>query len=223
MKLLEILFPRKCILCRNLLSSEDEVLCPVCQGNSPRILPDSGQKLTFHFLDSYTAVWYYQGYVRKAILRYKFYRGFYLASGFAQLMSEAVRNSSMGPFDLVTWVPVSRRRKWSRGYDQAQLLAKGIGKRLNLPTIRCLQKVHHNTAQSSLSGDERKGNVLGVYRGVHSECFCGKRVLLIDDIVTTGATAEECAKMLKICGAEYVALASIAAAEKKKEKKTKNV
>ena len=120
-------------------------------------------------------------------------------------------------FDCLTWVPVSRLRKLRRGYDQVELLARAISAELELPAEALLIKHRDNRANSGLrTPEERRANVLGVYRAAAPDRIAGKRVLLLDDIVTTGATASECARVLLTAGAEEVIFAAVAAATSSK-------
>ena len=102
--------------------------------------------------------------------------------------------------DVVTWIPLSRARLRKRGYDQAKLLAEEVAARQSLPCERMIEKIRNNRAQSGTkSAEERKKNVEGVYRAV-TDCS-GARILLVDDIVTTGATLSEAAETLLKAGA----------------------
>ena len=120
-------------------------------------------------------------------------------------------------FDVLTWVPISRLRKFRRGYDQVELLAKAVGRELDMEPVRCLKKIRNNRPQSTVTGQaQRRANVLNAYRAIKPEQFQGKRVLLLDDIITTGATAGECARILLTAGAKEVHCAAVASAIKKK-------
>lgn len=213
-----LLYPHKCILCDCLLDDKTVDICRQCAVKEP-VFPhaQSGaqEKLTLRFLDSYTAVWYYEENVRRSILRYKFRKGLYLLPSYVSRLSDRISRDYGQSFDVLSWVPVSRRRKWKRGYDQAELLCRGAARELGIPCVRTLRKIRHTPPQSSTERSRRAGNVLGAYRVCEPENFAGKRVLLIDDIITTGATADECAKTLRIAGASGVYLATMAAAQKK--------
>ena len=210
--LLQLLFPAKCILCGNLLNKEEQVLCRSCRGSVPEY-PEPKEKLLF--LDSFTAVWYYEDNVRRSLLRYKFYNARSFARGYGKLLAEKVRRENPNGFDCITWVPVSPRRKRERGYDQVELLAKAVCEELAMEPVPLLKKVHHNRPQSGISGlEERRANVLGAYRAISPEAIAGKRILLLDDILTTGATAGECARVLRTHGAKEVHCAAVAAARK---------
>ena len=120
--------------------------------------------------------------------------------------------------DILTWVPISRLRRMRRGYDQVELLAKAVGRELNMEPQRTLRKIRHNRPQAGIHGAaERRANVLGVYRMAKNADVLDKRVLLLDDVMTTGATAGEAARILLTAGAKEVHLGCIAAAHSDKK------
>ena len=208
-RLLEWIFPRKCILCRRLLGKEETDLCRACRTDQPEY--PYGKKKVPHIAEL-TAVWRYEGNVRRSIHRYKFNGARHYADAYGRLLAMRIQRDLPAP-DIITWVPVSRKRLRARGYDQVELLAKAVGPELGLPVERRLEKFRDNRANSGLKTPaERRANVLGVYRAIDPVAFRGKRVLLLDDIVTTGATASECARVLLTAGAEEVIFAAVAAA-----------
>ena len=211
---LRLLFPPKCILCGKLLKDEETDLCRSCRTDSPECHKNN---LTFSFLDSWAAVWYYDGYIRKSLQRFKFSRARHYAPAYGRLLAMKLMTEYPEGFDVLTWVPVSRIRKFTRGYDQVELLAEAVGKELGMEPVRTLRKLRNNPPQSGISGAEkRRGNVLGIYRIENPERVLGKRVLLLDDIITTGATAGECARVLLTAGAREVHCGCIAVAKKRK-------
>ena len=210
MILTHLLFPEKCIFCGRILTGGEIDLCRSCRVEAPEC-PVRKQKRSF--LDSWVAIWYYERYIRSSILRYKFHRARHYAKGYGRLLAMKVAEGYPEGFDVLTWVPVSPLRKLSRGYDQVELLARAVGRELGMKPRRCLMKIRHNRPQSRISGGaERRANVLGVYRTVRGVDLRDKRVLLLDDIITTGATAGECARVLLTAGAREVHLGAIAAA-----------
>ena len=210
--LIHLLFPEKCILCGKLLETGEQDLCRECRIDSPEY---PNRKETIQFLDSFTAVWYYEGNVRRSLLRYKFYNCRSFAQGYGRLLAMKLLQEIPDGFDCLTWIPVSPLRKLTRGYDQVELLAKAVGKELAVEPVPLLKKVRHNRPQSGISGAaERRANVLGAYRPLSREAIAGKRILLLDDILTTGATAGECARVLLTNGAKEVHCAAVAAARK---------
>ena len=152
--------------------------------------------------------------MRRAILRLKFQGARFLAVPLGRSLAMKVLVTHPAGFDYLTWVPVSDKRKRKRGYDQSLLLAKALGEELGMEPKPLLKKVRDNPAQSGLSPEKRRGNVSGVYAPVGEIDLTGKRVLLIDDVFTTGSTAEECARVLREAGAGAVHCAAVAAAQK---------
>jgi len=209
---LHVLFPPKCVLCGSLLKYEQTDLCRDCRMNAPEYSQD---KRKLQFLDSFAAVWYYEGNVRKSLLRYKFHGARSYAESYGRLLAMKVANAHPEGFDILTWVPVSSLRRLRRGYDQVELLAKSVGREMGMKPVPLLKKVRHNPAQSGMPDlAQRRANVLGVYRMRPGHDLTGKRILLLDDILTTGATAGEAAKVLRTAGAKEVHCAAIAAARK---------
>lgn len=210
--ILHMLFPPKCVLCGKVLEKEETDLCRVCRVDAPEY-PSGKRKL--QFLDSFAAVWYYEGNVRRSLLRYKFYNARSFAAPYGRLLAMKLMREHPEGFDVLTWVPVSRLRKLRRGYDQVELLAKAAGRELGMTPVPLLKKVRNNRKQSTVVGTaERRANVLGVYRELDPQAIRGKRILLLDDILTTGATAGECARVLLTAGAKEVHCAVIAAVRK---------
>ncbi len=208
----DLLFPPKCVLCGNVLEKEELDLCKDCRMDAPEY---PNRKSKRQFLDSFAAVWYYEGNVRKSLLRYKFHNARSFAAPYGRLLAMKLLELYPEGFDVLTWVPVSRLRKLRRGYDQVELLAKAVGKELGMDPVPLLKKVRHNRPQSGITGAEkRRANVLGAYRETDREAIAGRRILLLDDILTTGATAGECARVLKTAGAKEVHCAAVAAARK---------
>lgn len=208
-RVLEWLFPRKCILCRGLLTKEETDLCRRCRTDQPEYR--YGKRRIQHIADL-TALWMYEGAVRGSLHRYKFRGARHYAPAYGRLLAMRVGKDLPQP-DLITWVPVSAKRRRERGYDQVELLANTVAGELGIPMERTLDKFRDNQPNSELKTQpERRANVLGVYKAVDPERFRGKRVLLLDDIVTTGATASECARVLRTAGAEEIYFAAIAAA-----------
>ncbi len=208
--LVQLLFPPKCVLCGKLLQKDETDLCHTCRIEAPWY---RNTKRKPQFLDSVAAIWYYEGTVRSSILRYKFRGRRSYADAYGRLLAMALQKEGL-EFDLITWVPISRMRKWKRGYDQVELVARAAGRELGLEPVPALKKIRHNRPQSGIHGQaERRANVLGAYKSLGRD-VSGQRILLLDDILTTGATASEAARVLKTAGAAEVHCAVLAAAGK---------
>ena len=208
--ILRLLFPPKCILCGKLLKDAETDLCRNCRTDSPECHKNN---LTFSFLDSWAAVWYYEGYIRESLLRYKFCHARHYAPVYGRMLAMRIQQEYPDGFDMLTWVPVSRIRRFTRGYDQVELLVQAVGQELGMEPVPALKKIRNNRPQSGIEGQaKRRANVLGAYSAVCPQNVRGKRVLLLDDIITTGATAGECARVLLTAGAKEVHCGFIAAA-----------
>jgi len=213
--ILDLLFPKKCILCRKILRQNETDLCHNCRKEAPEFSPG---KNNIPFVAGWTAVWYYRDNVKHSISRYKFRNARSYAEAYGRFVALRIQQMQV-EFDCITWVPVSFRRRLQRGYDQVALLAKAVSKELDIPLCSTLRKIRHTAAQSGLKdASQRKANILGAYRVLPSCELNGKTILLLDDVITTGATASECAKVLLASGAEAVYCAAVASAHNNKHK-----
>ena len=211
--ILQLLFPARCVLCRDVLKNEEKDLCSRCRTEAKTYL---NTKTRVQFLDSFTAVWYYEDNVRASLLRYKFHGARGNAVSYGHLLAKKLQEEHPGDIDVLTWVPVSSLRRLHRGYDQAALLARSVGQVLEVAPVRTLKKIRHNPRQSGISDSAlRRSNVRGVYTVTDPDLVRGKRVLILDDIFTTGATVGECARVLRQAGAKEVHCAAVAAARKR--------
>ena len=204
------IFPRKCTFCEKILSKEETDFCHDCR-NSSDIFKKS--KRNIPFVAHWTGIWYYRDNVRYSIHRFKFGNARRYAEAYARILAIKLLQEELADFDLLTWVPIARPRKFKRGFDQSQLLACALGKELGQKPIRLLRKIRSTPPQSGIpDAAMRRANVLGAYKAVSRDTIRGKRILLLDDVVTTGATASECAKTLLTAGAKEVILATVAVA-----------
>ena len=116
--------------------------------------------------------------------------------------------------DCITWVPATRRRRGQRGFDQCELLAREVGKNLSVEVVSALEKVRDTKQQARItSSSARQANVTGAYAAREGIDLTGKQVVLVDDVVTSGATMAECAACLRIAGAEKVIGLTVARAK----------
>ncbi len=203
------LFPPKCVLCRKLLTHVETDMCHSCRINTK---PFINAKRTIPFVAQWTALWYYKDDVRKCIHRFKFHNARSYADICGRLLAVKLLDDFSRDLDVISWVPISLPRRFTRGYDQSELLAKAISKELGIPAAATLRKIRHTRPQSSLlEVAQRRANILGAYKARNPKAIVGKRILLVDDVITTAATASECAKMLLAAGASEVRFAAIAA------------
>ena len=206
-RLLNLLYPPKCPFCGALSPGGEASLCPRCE----QALPWAEGTFSAQGFDSGVFVLYYEGAVRESLLRYKFGGCSGYAGVYGPLLAQRIAEGLGGRFDLISYVPVSRWRRATRGYDQSALLARAVARCYGVLPVATLHKRRQNRTQSQLhSADARRANVSGVYTPVGPERFAGQRVLLIDDIVTTGATLSEAARTLRAAGAADVVCAALA-------------
>ena len=216
--LINLLFPPKCPFCGKVLDAVG--ICPACEKTLPWVTEEQ-VSFTEKDLTCAAPLWY-EGTVREALLRFKFRGGSALAEPLGEVLARCAAEQFSGEFDTVTWVPVSRKRLKRRGYDQSRLLAEAACRRWDTRPVRLLTKIQDNPAQSGLRNEAaRRVNVLGVYDPAESETIRGCRILLIDDICTTGATLRECVRVLRDNGAAAVLCLTVAKTQNN-EKKEKN-
>lgn len=203
--LMNIFFPRKCPFCGAVTGKE--LLCATCRST----LPYCSELRHGADLGCCTAPLYYEGHVRNAILSFKFHGELGGLDCFGRMLAETAAERYSGAFDAVTWVPVSQKRLRRRGFDQSRYLAGSMCVDWHVMPLETLRKTVDNPPQSGLDdAAARRANVLDVYEAVSPERFAGKRLLLIDDVCTTGATLGSCARVLKAAGAAEVICLTLA-------------
>ena len=196
----DLLFPRRCPFCGK-VTEGGALLCRGCEAQ----LPLTGEHpLKEGAYGRCAAPLYYEGAVRRAVLDLKFHGRLGVVACFAELMAQCAAEVYAGEFDTVSWVPVSHKRRRERGFDQAEELCRALGRLWDTEPTATLRKIQDNRAQSSLTAaEERRGNVLGVYEAIAPNVW-GRRILLVDDVMTTGSTLAECARVLREAGAAEV-------------------
>jgi len=209
-KILNLLFPPKCPFCAKILDVPG--ICNTCEQELPWIKDEEVVVKKLEGIRCAAPLWY-QEQVRETLLRFKFQGNSAIAGPLGEVIARCAAEQFGGEFDIVTWVPVSKRRLRKRGYDQTELLAQSVCLKWNIRPTKMLRKAVDNPPQSGLrDASARRANVLGVYEAVNEEQIHGKRVLLIDDIYTTGATLTECVRVLKEAGAADVVCVAAARA-----------
>ncbi len=204
----QLLFPSRCIICRKIIGLSD-FICPDCARKLPYVTvhtPVHGD-----FFEACYAPFYYEEPLRASFLRYKFSGFSHYAKHYGPWMADYLLRERSPDFDLVTWCPISRLRRWKRNYDQSELLAQEIARKLGLPLVPTLRKAHRKPLSRS-GGDKavRAAILLDAYTVLPKAAIKGKRILLVDDIVTTGSTLSECARTLKTAGCGEVVCVTLA-------------
>ena len=204
--LLDFLFRLRCAFCGRMAGKE--LLCETCRDDLPWC-----RKLRTGTFGECAAPLYYEGRVRDALLAFKFRGKIEHLNCFGALMAETAASAYADRFDAITWVPVSKKRLKKRGFDQAKMLCASLCVDWHTTPQETLRKVADNPPQSGLEdAPARRANVLGVYEPVDAANIAGKRLLLVDDILTTGATLGECTRGMKAAGAADVVCLTLAMA-----------
>lgn len=173
------------------------------------------------FLEEHFYLFSYTEPIREKILQYKFNDKAYLVNTIYEFfMNNEKLYRFLKKYDIIIPIPISSARKRERGYNQSELLARKVSKMAGiLLETQVLKKEKHNQPQSSLNKEQRKENVKNVYKVKNELKIQNKKILLLDDIYTTGSTANECARMLTIAGGKAVGILTIAYDELEKQKK----
>ena len=212
--LLDLLYPPKCPFCGRVVDRGDPIPCPKCRDTLPWVEPGDVCAPPEGCNVCLSPLWY-RDLAREAVRRYKFGGGQNHAAVLGTLMAQCLRERWDGPADFITWAPLSARRLRERGYDQSKLLAKLTAQELELPLLGMLDKVRDIPPQSDIQEDaKRRANVLGAYRLRKDAKPEGMNLLLVDDVVTSGSTLSECARLLAGGGAKTVVCATLAQARK---------
>lgn len=202
--LLDFFFPRRCPFCGRMAGKD--LLCPQCRAD----LPWCERTRTGAFGEC-AAPLYYEGAVRDALLAFKFKGKVEHLNCFGMLMAEKAAEIYADRFDAVTWVPVSKKRLKKRGFDQARMLCASLCVDWHVTPQETLRKTADNPPQSGIDDPAaRRANVLDMYEAVEPEHIAGRRFLLVDDVLTTGATLSECVRVLKGAGAAEVVCLTLA-------------
>jgi ComF family protein len=191
-----------CLSCRtpfaNSFPLDSEGRCMLCR---------SGRR-GFDYAYCYGA---YDGTLRELIHLFKYSSMRGLAAPLSKLLAAALPLDQR--FDMVTPVPLHWAKRWRRGFNQSQLLGKAIARRRGIPLVKALRRNYATRAQAGLSHAQRRENVAGAFKARRR--VNGLRILLVDDVMTTGATAAACARALKRAGARSVTLLTLARVDRR--------
>ncbi len=222
--LLDVVFPANCLACETPLKEGERSVCPACWDSVPRVVEGEAtinvlrRRLEERKISAEIYSPYYfeeEGTIQKIVHALKY-------DGFTQPGIDAgkrigelmLRRCSTPAFDCIIPVPLHRSKRRERGYNQSDYIARGIADSLGIGDIETsiLKRVHPTKTQTHLSVDERKKNVVGAFRVVRPSAVGGRHVLVVDDVITTGATVGECVAVLTKAGAKTVSIASMALA-----------
>lgn len=163
------------------------------------------------YWDKLFYVFNYRGIVRKTILQYKFNDKAYLSNFFAyQILKSKKIYETLKTYDIIIPVPLDNKKKIKRGYNQTELITQIIEEKSKIKNENILVKTKNTKTQSLLKNEDRKKNIENAFDIKNAELVKNKKVILFDDIFTTGATVNEISKLLKNSGAKNVFVLVIA-------------
>ena len=218
-KIIAFVFPERCPFCGKLLDA-DGVACKRCLDyiNNVRV-PEIRGALGYRCVSTFL----YKGRVRRLIIRIKYQDRVQFIRQLAALMyPDIVRYYGKDSFDLITYVPMHWIDVFARGYNQSKLLSKELSKLLGVPCIEVIVKNKRTKKQHHLKKKDRKTNLKGAFELVDKELVRGKRILVIDDIITSGYTLGECCRTISKGMPETVCCATAAASNSFTGKKSKD-
>lgn len=207
--LCNILLPRKCVVCQHTLEPTEQCICAACSIQLPRYPIESIEdneplrKVWNYAPIQYGATLLYyrhQSSFHNIIIKIKYKGGVQLGIRIGEWAAMEIAPLQLAQqIDVIVPVPADRKRKKRRGYNQAELIAKGMARIMNRPVLNLLEKKDTGTSQTKLSRTARRENTTGKYIATIPDTWRGKHILLVDDVLTTGATIGNCAKALLDC------------------------
>lgn len=228
--LVSLLYPASCASCAAAVA-EGKTLCELCEEKTHRIVAPFCQTCSQPFHGSLTqdfscpncahrtlhfscavAAFESRGVVRELIHRFKYQHHYYLRKALAEWLMVGFNDPRIAvePFDALVPVPLHPVRMREREFNQAAVLSELASERTGTPVFDCLQRVRNTRTQTRLDRRERMENLLNAFRTRKDAPVHGRRILLVDDVFTTGSTADECARVLQACGAASVRVITVA-------------
>ena len=195
-----LIYPQTCGICGKLDSNS---LCKKCEKTlkkqSENKIITNGEQLEGKYFNELIYIFKYEGLIRKTIIDYKFNEKSYLYKTFVNfLLKNEKIFEKIQKYDKIIPVPISKKRKKERGYNQSLLITKEIAQKTKLELVNnCLYKTQNIIEQSKLNKEERTKNVQGVYEIKNEQLIQNKKILLFDDVYTTGSTVNECSRVLR--------------------------
>jgi len=204
--LCNILLPRKCVVCQQTLEPFEQYICTSCSIQMPRyplqsIEDNEPLRKVWNFAPvqyGATLLYYrHQSDFHNILIKIKYKGGAQLGIKIGEwAATEIARLQLAEKIDVIVPVPADRKRIKTRGYNQAEMIARGMGRIMHRPVMNLLIKKDTGTSQTKLSQKARKENTIGKYEANIPQDWRGKRILLVDDVLTTGATIGNCAQAI---------------------------
>jgi len=220
---LDFFLPRYCTGCNKKLAYDEKLVCPDCLNTIPivdkeTIEAEYNRKFKDDkIIEDFSSLYIlekdktFQDIIHSIKYNKKFLAGVFLGRLLAESLEDKI---SSWKIDLIIPVPLHHLKKAERGYNQAEYIAKGISKRSGIRMQNnVIRRVRYTQSQTTMTLKEREQNIGKAFKVKHKNMIKGKNLLLVDDVITTGATVKECGKVLKDNGAKLVYACSVAIAE----------
>jgi ComF family protein len=227
----DIVYPRRCAGCRGDVADAPGHVCPDCMLGLTVVEPPycgrCGDPAEGRIEHAYTCAWClsvkpaferarsavrYRGAIQPILHEFKYGRGTHLGRDLGALLEPCVRaHFRDAEIDVVSSVPLHATKERERSYNQSAILARDLARRLGKPLARrAAVRVRPTATQTHLTAAERRANMRGAFEARSPEWIEGRRILLVDDVMTTGATVDECSRALMAGGAAAVHVVTVA-------------
>ncbi len=221
------LYPKKCVFCQKEIKDNEADCCEICYNKIEKISDtyctkcgkkhEVDEELCFdckrmeHFFTNGRGMYVYEGVIKKSLFGLKFFKHTWIGHKYGKLLAKFYMENQLWEVDLVIPVPLHKGRYIERGYNQAEIITKAFCKEKLLPyNTKILRRIKATTPQKDLTDINRQKNMIKAFKVTDKSVINNKKILLIDDIYTTGATIDGCAKVLLECGADKIYFLTIA-------------
>lgn len=206
---INIIFPNVCGICDKICEDDLCKKCEIKLRNIAKVKIDNYDDKNYK---KHLYIFKYEGIIKERLIRFKFNEKAYIYKAFVNFL---IKNKKVCRFlkcyDIIIPVPIHYNRKVTRGYNQSALISRELAEKLNIKyEEKVLFKKVNNKPQSTKNKEDRQQNVIDVYYTKNEQNIYNKKIVLLDDIYTTGSTVGECCKILKLAGAKYVDVITIA-------------
>ncbi|GHB85885.1 ComF family protein [Persicitalea jodogahamensis] len=220
----DLIFPRCCEACKEAMVGNEQIICTQCRATLPRVESDSVARSAvaakFVAYKEVTGVASFlvftkRGKVQNLLHALKYQNKPEVGVLLGKMMAQELKESDGCPAaDLIVSVPLHEKRRKERGYNQSDAIAEGLSEITGIPwSGSMLARIRYTKSQTGKTKTERQENVKDIFEAVNPQQIQGKRVILVDDVLTTGATLESCLNVLLRAGCDNIHIMTIAAAQ----------
>ena len=207
--LFNLVFPACCISCSEPLPEKRFIICQACYNRLESInqqqIDAFMERITEKHFDEIIILFHFSPLFQKLMHFFKYEGFFQITDYFAMSIQQKIKRNT---YDIISSVPLHASKKRERGFNQSEILARKVALQMGIEWIEVLERTRYTNSQTKLSRAQRKENMLDAFKFKNN--VENKRLLLIDDVITTGATLNECARILKNAGAYKIDILAMA-------------